>query len=809
MKRRRDAREDDEPTTPKRRPLWLRWFLRLAVLGLVLGLLAVAGLVGVFWYYGRDVELPRISTIRDYQPLMVTRIYDRARVLVGEISAERRTVVPYQRIPRQMIQAVVAAEDAEFFNHRGLNYFGMLRALYANLRAGRFVQGGSSITQQVVKTFFLSSERTARRKVQEVLLARRLETELGKEEILYLYLNQIYYGHGRYGVQEASRFFFGKDVDKLSTGEIGLLAGLPQSPERLSPFKHPEAAKRRQTYVLARMAKLGVISAAEARKLTDAPIRVVRNQQPYLNEAPEFTDLVRGELVRTFGEKKVATMGLQVHTTLDAQLQLAAREAVRWGLTALDGRQGFRRAMARLKGKRLTQTLARLRAKQAVIHEGKRYQAIVTAVDDEADRLEIDLGGGKGKVPLQDDARYNPLHLAASQRFAPGDLIVVRAESEELFHFDGGPQAALVAMDPQTGDVLALVGGYDFHPGSYNRATLAARQPGSSFKPFIYAAALDSGRWTPATVLIDEPVRFGNWEPRNYEGEYRGPVRLRQALAHSINTVTAKVLSEVTVEPVRKLAAQMGITTPLGKDLTLALGTSEVRPIDLAVAYSALANGGKRVEPQYILRLGSQELKRAEPRPVLRPEVAYVLTSMMQSVIQEGTARRALRLSRSMAGKTGTTNELKDAWFAGFTPQLVAVVWIGFDDPRPLGRHETGGQAALPIWLRFMQKALRGKPKLPFKQPPNVTTQRIDPESGLLAPDGSTDYVEEVFVSGTEPKETARKPEPASQPAPPAAPPPAPAPAPTKERARVGPPPVGPTPGVQPRSSIPVKPGTP
>jgi len=661
-----------------------------------------------------------------------------------------------------MVQAVVAAEDAEFFKHGGLNYVGMLRAFLTNVRAGRFVQGGSSITQQVVKTVFLSPERTMRRKLQEVILARKLESELSKEEILFLYLNEIYYGHGRYGVQEASRFFFGQDVDKVGLGELALLAGLPQSPERLSPFKHPEAAKRRQSYVLGRMAKLGMISEADARRLTEQPIKVVRSTRPYFNEAPEYMDVVRGELVATHGEERLATIGLTVHTALDAKLQVAAREAVRWGLSALDARQGFRRRVAALKGKRLTQTLARLAAKQGELKEGGRYQAVVAKVDDEAEELTVNLGSHQGKVNLHEDERYNPQGHVASKRFAEGDLIWVRAEGEQgELRFDGGPQAALVALDPETGEVLALVGGYEFHPGDFDRALRAERQPGSAFKPFIYAAALDSGKFTAASVLDDTPVVFGKWEPKNYDGVFRGPVRLRQALTFSINTVTAKLLEAIKLDPVQRLATGLGIALPPASklDLTLALGSSSVRPLDLAVAYAALANGGRRVAPRYILRVGNQPVKRPEPRQALRPELAFLVSSLMQSVVQEGTGRRALRLGRPIAGKTGTTNDQKDAWFVGFTPQLVAVVWVGFDTPRPLGRGETGGQAALPIWVRFMQKALRGKPKLPFKQPPGVVVQRIDPESGLLAPEGATDVLEEYFLQGTEPKETAKPPD--------------------------------------------------
>jgi len=744
----------------KRRPLWLRLLIWALLLGLTAGLLGVGALAGLFYYYGRDPKLPAIENVRDYRPNTVTRIFDREDRLIGEVSVERRTTVPYSRIPKLLVRAVLAAEDADFFKHRGLDYTGMLRAFFANLRAGKFVQGGSTITQQVVKTFFLSPARTVRRKMQEVILARRLESELTKEEILYLYLNQIYLGHGRYGVQEASRFYFGRDVDKLELSQIALLAGLPQSPERLSPFKHPERAKRRQMYVLKQMQQQKVITAAQARRAIEAPIKVVRNRRPYYNVAPEVTDIVRGELVQAFGEQKLATLGVEVHTSVDAKLQELARDAVQWGLRAIDARQGFRKPIRHLKGKRLKRTLARLekRHRGGSFTAGKRYQAVVTRVDDKEGELTIDLGVRKAQVVLEQSGRYNPQGHAPSKRFREGDLIWVTPEGEQ-FRFDGGPEAAMVVMEPRSGEVLALVGGYDFVPGSFDRAVAARRQPGSAFKPFVYAAALDSGKYTPATIVDDAPVVIGGWEPKNFEGTYRGPVRLRLGLAHSINTVAARLIDAVGVEPVRKLAASMGIGTPLGEDLSLALGTSEVRPIDLATAYCAIDNGGMRVEPRYITRIGKEPTRPPEPREALRPEVAFVLTSMMQSVVQEGTATRARQLRRPVAGKTGTTNGQRDAWFAGFTPQLVAVVWVGFDEPRSLGRHETGGRAALPIWVRFMNAALKGKPKLPFKQPAHVVVQRIDPATGLLAPEGTTDVLEEYFVEGTEPKETAPSPD--------------------------------------------------
>jgi penicillin-binding protein 1A len=760
-KKKRGKKRTTRPVR-RRRSLLVRLALWLTTAGLVAVVLATLGVTAAFIYYGADPELPRISSIRDYRPRSVTRVLDRRDVVIGVISAQRRTVVPLNEIPKVLVQAVVAAEDASFFEHRGLDYLGMLRAFVANLRAGGFVQGGSTITQQVVKTFFLSPERTIRRKVQEVLLAQRLENELSKEEILYLYLNQIYFGHGRYGVQEASRFYFGKSVKDINLAESAMLAGLPQGPERLSPLKHPERAKRRQAYVLRQMVKLGRISAQTAARIVDDPIRVVRHRSKYLNAAPEVTDMVRRYLIERFGAKAVARLGARVHTTVDAKLQLAARDALRRGLRAIDGREGYRKALRRLKGRKLRQTTRRLRKRQRKFRVRQSYLAVVRDVDDAKQQLVVDLGSKRATVDVAAE-RYNPQNHAPSKRFSPGDLLRLRYVGKQQFVFDPGPQAALVAINPRNGDLLAMVGGYTFHAGDFNRATRAKRHPGSAFKPFVYGAALASGRYTPATLVDDAPVvlRVGsaNWEPNNFDGSFRGPIRLRTALAHSVNTVAARLIDDVGTEPVRQLARGLGIESKLHDHPSLALGTSEVTPAELALAYAGLANEGRSVEMRYVSAIDEAGLPATAGQQVLRPEVAYVLVSMMQSVVQEGTGRRALQLRRPLRGRRARPTTTRTPWFVGFTPQLATAVWVGFDQPRRLGRSETGGRAALPIWVEFMKAALAAKPKLPFRQPASVTVRAIDVETGLLAPPGAVDALEEVFVAGTEPTERAPGPD--------------------------------------------------
>ncbi|MBK8479905.1 MAG: PBP1A family penicillin-binding protein [Proteobacteria bacterium] len=742
------------PRATARRSVALRAILWLLGLGALAALLGGLALVGALLYYGADPRLPRISSLRDYRPRLLTTIVDRHGALLGELGQERRTVVPLERMPPLLVKAVVAAEDAAFFQHRGLDYLGMLRALGANLRAGHFVQGGSTITQQVVKTFFLTPERTIRRKIQEVLLAQRLEQELGKPEILALYLNQIYFGHGRYGVQEASSFFFGKEVAQLGLAECALLAGLPQAPQRLSPLRHPQRAKRRQTYVLRRMAELGFISPQVAQRLVAEPIRVVRRKRPYLGIAPEMMDLVRQRLLEAFPAERFDSLGLRVQTTIDGALQTSAREALRWGLEALDARHRWHEAKRAFSAAQQRRWRRRVGRQPAAGTPGAEVEGLVLAVNDRQRVLKVDLGARSAEISVE-DPRYDAAGAPLSGRFVPGALVRLRVADAEQLVFDPGPQGALVALDPRSGDVLALVGGYDNQPGDFNRAIAALRQPGSAFKPFVYAAAIESGRFTAASLLEDAPAVYGSWAPRNFEDAYLGPVRLRYALAHSLNSVAVRLLDEVGVAPVRELARRLGISSALGGDLSLALGSYGVRPLELATAYAAFANGGRRIEPRMISRLGASAIAPAEAQPVLRPEVAYVVQNLMQSVVKEGTATGALALGRPVAGKTGTTNDHKDAWFVGFTPQLLVAVWVGFDNPRPLGRGETGGRAALPIWLRVMREALRLQPRLPFPQPPGVVQQRIDPQTGLLAGPDAVDALDEVFVQGTEPQEMA------------------------------------------------------
>jgi penicillin-binding protein 1A len=799
--------DDRDPRRPKKAPKVSakkkngasggapRGGLRALKLALWVGVFAafagVAGLVGLFAYYGSDPKLPKISKLDDFHPKQVTRILDRSGTPIGELGIEKRTVIPFSAIPKLLVNAVVAAEDADYFNHEGIDYRGMLRAFIENVLRGRTAQGGSTITQQVVKTMLLTPERTMRRKVQEIILARQLSQKLSKEEVLSLYLNQIYYGHGRYGCEEAARYYFGKSVHDVNLAEAALLAGLPQSPERLSPRKHPDAAKTRQRYVLGQMAERGFIDRKTADKVAAEPIRLAKEPLAARGMATEIVDSVG----RVLGERgDTSESGLTVQTTIDARLQELARTSLEHGLEDFDARQGFRGPSGHLQGKPLEKRHAALvAAHKRGLKDGEVVEGLVTKVDAPpegakdasakelgAGKLHVDLGAEEGVVDLSLEPRYAKGTKPLAARFTAGDVVRVRVSMERAHVEDGpvplslelGPQAAMVVMDPRSREILAIVGGYAFKPGAFNRAERAERQPGSSFKSIVYAAALEAGKLTPATIVDDSPMPIGDWKFDNYEKEsFAGPIRARVALAESKNTVAVKVLSMVGIPAAQQAAARFGITTKISADagLALALGTESVKPIDMANAYATFASGGLEGPPVYLKKIGDEVVPAAPLQQVLKPEVAYVLTSMLRSVVEEGTARAAAgRLRRPAAGKTGTTNrkvvvagrppvsETIDAWFVGYTPDLLAAVWVGFDEPRGLGRGATGATAALPIWIDFMTKALAGRPTKDFTPPPGVVIQRIDKATGLLARPGiEAGTMDEVFVQGTAPTEVA------------------------------------------------------
>jgi penicillin-binding protein 1A len=765
-------------TLPPPRPRgasWSRWLRRLGWFLLTSFVLGVAALAAVFWHYGKD--LPDVSVLRHHEPPQVTRVLDRNGELIDEIFTERRTVVPMERVPRVLVLAVLAAEDADFYRHEGLDYPGIARALFRHLVTGRRLQGTSTITQQLVKNLLLSPERSFERKIRELILARRIERAYSKDEILGFYLNSINYGHGRYGVQEAARFYFGKDVSELTLAEATLIAGIPQQPARLSPRTHPEAARRRQRYVLDQLEQKRAeywpdLSLEEIRQARQTPVRLAPLRETG-ERAPEVVAIARRVLRERVGAERANKGGYTIHTSIDLGLQRKARGALREQLLAIDERNGLRApyAAAVRNGRGAPRPPARV--DRLVV--GRTYDAVVTGSNDATGTIELDLAGHRAVADVRDAARWNPQGLPPS-RFAlrgarlrasvqrnpdPDEPSAVAEARLEL-----GPEGAVVVIDPRTRDVLALVGAAEPVAQGFDRATQAVRQPGSTFKPIVYARAIQTRRFTPASLVLDAPEVFDQWRPQNYETwRYQGAVRLREALAQSINLVAVRVLVELTPADVVSFAQRLGITTALDPTLALALGASDVRPIELTNAYATFAAAGRWEEPRVVRRIvgpDGSEVPLPEPAPgrdVLTPAEAFVVTSMLTSVVQTGTAVAAKRLRRPAAGKTGTSNDARDAWFVGYTPEVVCGVWIGYDDRRPLGRRESGARTALPVWIAVMEHASSGRPVVDFPMPAGVSTARIDPATGLLARPGAAASIEEVFLDGTAPTEFAGDPE--------------------------------------------------
>ncbi|MBP9089219.1 MAG: PBP1A family penicillin-binding protein, partial [Kofleriaceae bacterium] len=757
---------------PSGQPRWktiLKW---TAVLGLVGMACAVSVLAAVFWWYGR-AGLPTIEKLGDYHPKQVSIIVDKNQHRIGELFEDngRRTFIPYNKIPKLVVDSFVAAEDQKFWTHGGIDYVGMVRALITNLKSNKTKQGASTITQQVVKTFVLSPEKTFKRKIQEVILARRLEHNLSKEEIITLYLNQIYLGHGRYGIQEAARYYFGKDVEQVNAGEAAVLAALPKSPNEISPRTHPDRAKERQIYVLKNMVVTEKLTQAEAQKWIDAPIQLVKEPYPALGSAPEWIELARADLVAQKGEAAMATLGATIQTTVDPEVQKAAQRALQKALRGVDNRLHIARPRRRIAEDKIAGELAKLQKRtKGAPKPGEPTAAIVIAVQDTPAQLQVDLGGWQATLSLggRDDARLNPAkedgHIATpSERFARGDEITVvpiaataskssdRADAADAepdatpsktiaavgnhAMFAPGPQGAVVVMEIKTRKVRALVGGYATTKGSFNRATMAKRQPGSSFKPIVYAAAMHAGLVTPARIVNDAPEVYDLWKPQNYKkGAFEGPVRLRYALAKSINTVAIRVCHEVGPDNVRAMASKLGIAGELPHEMSIALGSGEVTPLDMANAFATLAGGGWYAPPRFIEAVNGVAAPVPAPTAALRPEVAYVITDMMRSVVEEGTGHAAKSLGLVVAGKTGTSNDARDVWFVGTTPDYVIAVWIGNDNNDSLGS-ETGGSTAVPVFVDIA-KAM-GLQKKSFDRPAGVVEVKIDKVTGLLAAPGA------------------------------------------------------------------------
>lgn len=789
----------------------------------------VAG--SAFAYFARG--LPSVDALRGYKPPQVTKVFCMDGSVCAEYFKERRTLVALPSLPRYVVEAFLAAEDADFYKHEGLDYVGMVRAALHALVPGGRVTGASTITQQACRNLLLSQERTLARKIREWILTPRIEKALTKDQILELYLNQIYFGHGRYGIEEAALFYFGKHAKDLDLGEAATLAGVPQQPQRVNPVTNVVRSKKRQQYVLRQLARHGFATPEQVNRELERPISLAPPPPPSIG--PYYAEEIRKTLIARYGEESVLEAGLQVTIAMEPRLQLAADEAVRVGLDALDRRRGYRGRLGTLELSRFRELRPSFEARLAeagrrrgetwlvadlaplaqgeseadpgelddlqevppegapppvggeidarrigvlALRPGLRVGGLVVSVDETANRAVVDLVGRTGEITFDTVSwakRRTPADPSdrpdlISEVVAEGDLVTVRVVSTPeapaplVLTLDQVPevQGALVALDPMSRRVVAMTGGYDFERSPFNRATQARRQPGSSFKPFLYGAAIESRKFTAVSVLNDapeairDPYTGKSWKPHNYErAGFEGPMTLRQALTKSKNSISVRLIQALAPAAAIDFARRAGIRSPLPENLTLALGTGEVSVLEIANAYSTLRSLGQFAEPVMLLKVVDAtgrvlEEHQAAFEERIPPPVAFVTTSLMRSVVEEGTATQVRELTRPAAGKTGTASDYRDAWFSGFTAQWVASAWVGMDDHTSLGPKETGGRAALPLWLSFMRAAHENLPAEELPVPAGVVFARIDPSTGLLAGKSVPGRLE-PFLEGTQP----------------------------------------------------------
>jgi len=729
-----------------------RWILYVG--SVTLGLAVVGGLLGAFVLALLYPTLPSLETLTDYQPKVPLRIVSADGDLLGEFGEERRAVVRIQDVPPLMKNAILAAEDERFYQHGGVDYVSVLRAAMTNVVSGT-QQGAGTITMQVARNFFLTREKTLTRKLREVLLAWKIEANLSKDEILELYVNQIFLGQRSYGFAAAAQIYFGKPLKDLSPAEAAMLAGLPKAPSAFNPVTNPKRAKIRQEYVLRRMHDLRYLSDADFEQARTAPLAIrqgVRESVPV--RAAFVAEMARQVVFEAYGDEAY-TKGITVWTTVRTADQDAAYAAVRRGVLDYDRRHGYRgpEAFVSLPEDPVEAEQAFERAFQESPDGDNLVAAVVTAASPTDVRAVVANGD---TVQIEGDglkfaARNLSDKTAANQRIRRGAIVRLTKDDKGRWSIVQLPQveAAFLALRPGDGAILALVGGFDFERNKFNHVTQAWRQPGSAFKPFIYSAALEKG-FTPATVVNDAPFfvpaeKTGaeDWEPKNYDGKFEGPMRLRAALAKSKNLVTVRVLQAIGPQYAQDYVARFGFDPKQHPAyLTMGLGAGSVTPVQMGGAYSVFANGGYRIAPYLIAKITDAKgnvLSQAEPavagetaEPAIDPRNAFVMTTMLRDVVAYGTATRAQSLGRKdLAGKTGTTNENVDAWFCGYTPFIVGIAWIGHDQPRTLGTNETGAVAALPIWITFMQRALKGQREQPVDVPPGVVQVRINDATGL------------------------------------------------------------------------------
>ena len=738
-----------------------------------------AGFIGAgFIYFHFSKDLPDVRKLKDHQPSTITQVYSASDEKIAEFYIEKRIITALEDIPLPLKQATLAVEDSNFYYHFGIDPKAIFRAFITNMKAGRVVEGGSTITQQLTKTMFLSRERTLPRKIKEAILAVRLELVFSKDEILEMYLNQIYYGHGTYGVEAASRTYFGKSVKDLTIAECAMIASLPKAPNNYSPYRNPERARKRRNHVIRRMAEVSFITPEQA-KLSMVEDFHLGEVEKMLNKAPYFVEHIRRILEEKFGSSKLYRAGLKVYTTLDMKMQETAQRAIKENLLVADKRYGYRGPLGTVdisQGEIAVQN-AMIRqnsfAEDKGIKIGSTISGTVMSVGDT--QAWVILGEEDGYIDIKDmdwarepnpnlDGRWVKIKHP-NEALTAGDLISVKVLGRRqdgsgwslALEQEPEVEGALISLAPLTGQVKAMIGGYDFYKSQFNRAVQAIRQPGSAFKPIIYAAAINEG-YGPASIIIDSPIifkekedAFDKWKPVNFEEKFYGPTSLREALAHSRNVVTVKLMQNIGIKSTIRLARSLGITSNLEENLSIALGSSGTTLYELTSAYSAFANLGNLIKPTAIRNIKNRSgevLFTAVPEITkpLSPGTAHIITSLMQSVVKNGTATKVRALKRPVAGKTGTTNNYVDAWFMGYTPELVTGVWVGKDKDEPLGRNETGSRAAIPIWLKFMQEALANEPVTNFPVPDDIQFLKVQTESGEPAKFNDTDSNFEIFL---------------------------------------------------------------
>ncbi|MBW2197726.1 MAG: PBP1A family penicillin-binding protein [Deltaproteobacteria bacterium] len=767
----------------------VRWLLAAFIFTVISG---VIGVVGVYFYLSKN--LPKISTLKDYRPPVITTVFSDDNRKIAEFFKERRIVIPLSQMSPMLKNAFIAAEDARFYNHKGIDVLSIIRAFFKNIEAGAIVQGGSTITQQVAKSFFLTPQKSYVRKIKEAILAYRIDRKFTKEEILFLYLNQIYLGHGAYGVEAASENYFGKSAQGLNLAECAILAGLPQAPSRYSPFRYPQRAKQRQIYVLNRMVGEGYITNLQTTEAINRVLDIKPRRNLYIEEVPVYTEHIRRYIAKTYGNDILYEGGLKIYAAVNVEMQKIARQEIENGLNALDKRQGYRGPIEHLPPEAIESFSKALQDEldMSPLEDGRIANGVVIEVNDKNNTVTVRMGKALGVIRIDDMrwARKPNLEVAyyearvnhPGEVLKVGDVIQVRVK-QKIFNTDRWwlaleqtpkVQAALLCIESETGYVKVMLGGRDFRESQFNRAVQSRRQPGSAFKPIIYASALDKG-FTPATTIIDSPIVYQDinhdftWKPKNYKEKFYGPTLFRDALAKSRNVVTIKILKDVGIDYAIDYARKLGITSNLNRDLSIALGSSGVSLLELVRAYSVFNNLGYLVNPVFITKILDRDGNVIEEAELVREKVieestAYIMTSLLEGVVKHGTGRRVLALKRPVAGKTGTTNNLHDAWFAGYSPRYTTGTWVGFDDENSLGKGETGSRAASPIWLGFMQKILAGKSVRVFQVPEGVVFSNIDAETGFLPIPESKKTIFECFKEGTVPTEYTKKPDSMTEP---------------------------------------------